>query len=247
MTDDPISTVFTVFKAARLIHKGLQPKITPSKDREYKDLIRLGMSSDAFREMVMAVAQGLSLTVVDISDRGIILSPEDLSSLFKMTLTEYRRELSGDDTDAKPGLIALVQVAIAATFFPSAESLDDDDWLSESKSLGDFENVLVGMCERVANAEDPEAVSPFLRQSGETMLAMPEIIPDAKKSTLKSRTGAIGIVVKHLEENRMLKRETTTEGETWFPTYRYQQLLRRRAGGGLFDICHRLAGEMEKG
>ncbi len=237
MTDD------AVFKAARLIFKGLQPKITPSKDREYKDLVQLGMSSDEFRSMVIAVAQGLSLSVVDISDRGIILSPEDLGSLFKMTLTEYRRELGGEDTDAKPGLIALVQVAIAATFFPSAESLDDDDWLSESKGVRDFDNVLAGMCEKVAREDDPELVPPFLRQSGEIVLNMPEIIPDAKKPTLKSRTGAIGIVVKHLEDNRMIKRENTSEGETWFPTYRYQQLLRRRAGGGLFDICHRLTGE----
>ena len=237
----------TVFKAARLIYMGLQPKITPSKDREYKDLIQLAMSSDKFRDMVQTVAQGLSLYVVDISERGIILSPEDLGSLFKMTLTEYRRELGGDDTDAKPGLIALVQVAIAATFFPTAESLDDDDWLSESKGVRNFDNVLVGMCEKVASEDDPEAVSPFLRQSGETVLTMPEIMPDAKKLTLKSRTGAIGIVVKHLEENRMVKRENTTEGETWFPTYRYQQLLRRRAGGGLFEICHRIASLQRAG
>ncbi len=231
-----------VFKAARLVYKGMHPKATPSKDREYKDLIHLSMSSDSFRDMVRAVAEGFSLIVVDISERGIILSPENLDSLFKMTLTEYRRELGGEDTDAKPGLIALVQVAIAATFFPTAESLDDDDWLSESKRLNDFDSVLVGMCEKIAGEDDPELVSPFLRQSGEMVLNMPGIIPDAKKSTLKARAGAVAIVVKHLEENRMLKRENTSEGDTFFPTYRYQQMLRRRAGGSLFEICHGLSG-----
>ncbi|MBT4287899.1 MAG: hypothetical protein HOD92_11220, partial [Deltaproteobacteria bacterium] len=151
-----------VYKSSRLVYKGLLPKANTEKDAEYKDLLKLCISDHDFVDAVNAVAEGLSLAVVDISERGgIILTPLSSESRFAMGLSEYRKELEGDsdpqdmDAKAKRGLIALTQVAIAATFFPTADDLDDDDYevLGKSAAIKDMNTVLMNMCDNIVSEE----------------------------------------------------------------------------------------------
>lgn len=243
-----------VLKSSQLIYKGLQPKASPEKDKEYKELLRLSLSSHEFTETLHSIAEGLSLVVVDISERGIILSPSSTESRFAMGITEYRKELEGDmeaekgDVVAKRGLIALAQVAIAATFFPTAGDLDDDDYesLGNSASIKDINDVLVSMCNRIITEEDQEVISPSVRKGATLILEMPDRLPKQKTNTLKSRFGMIAIVANHLDKTGLIKYLETSDGGGFFPTYRYQQLLRRRAAGRLFEICHQLAQPTEE-
>lgn len=240
-----------VLKASRLVYKGLQPRISPEKDPEYKELCRLCLSSREFSDTVDAIAEGLSLTVVYVSDRGIILTPSSTESRFAMGLTEYRKELEGDqDTEdreklTRRGLIALVQIAIAATFYPTAEALDDDDYdAGHSASLTDIHQVLVSMSERISKeTEDEELIAPSVLKASTVVLSLPEARPDGKIPTLKSRYGAIQIVLNQLVQSGLVHLQETSDGKRYNPMFRYQQLLRRRANGRLFEICHSLAEE----
>jgi len=235
-----------VYKSSRLVYKGLLPKANTEKDSEYKDLLKLCLSDHDFKDSVDAVAEGLMLAVVDISEQGIILTPLSSESRFAMGLSEYRKELEGDsdpqdmDAKAKRGLIALTQVAIAATFFPTAEDLDDDDYevLGKSAAIKDMNTVLMNMCDNIVSEEDQELIAPSLKMGAELIKALPETLPNAKVPTLKYRYGAITIIAKHLEKSGMLNQQKTSDGEVYFPTYKYQQLLKRRSVGRLFDLCH---------
>ncbi|MCP4296156.1 MAG: hypothetical protein GY786_11155 [Proteobacteria bacterium] len=144
---------------------------------------------------------------------------------------------------AKRGLIALAQVAIAATFFFFSENLDDDDYesLGNSASIKDINDVLVSMCQRITTEEDQEILSPSVRKGATLVLAMPDRLPKQKTNSLKSRFGMIAIVANHLDKTGLIKFLETSDGGGYFPTFRYQQLLRRRAAGRLFEICHQLA------
>jgi|GEM_PF-909177 len=246
-----------VLKSSQLIYKGMLPKATPERDKEYKELLRLSLSSNEFTQTVHDIAEGLSLVVVDISERGIILSPRSTESRFAMGIGDYRKELEGElesdqgDAVAKRGLMALVQVAVAATFFPTADNLDDDDFeaLSKSATAKDINDVLVAMCERIHQEQDQEVIAPSVRKGASMILAMPDLLPTQKTNTLKSRFGAIGIVTSHLDKTGLIKFLDTSDGGGYFPTYRYQQLLKRRAAGRLFEICHEFAqpGSQVKG
>ena len=244
-----------IYKASLLVYKGLQPKLSPEKDKDYRELLRLSLSSYEFADAVQSIAEGLSLTVVDTSDRGIILSPASTESRFAMGIGDYRKELSGDtdvqnkDAVSRRGLIALVQVAVAAVFFPTAAVLDEDDdeVLGKSAQIGDIDHVLTAMCRQVTEEEDQELISPSMRKGADLVLSMPEALPEGKIDTLRSRHGAIGIVTRHLDRVGLLKVQETNDGLNFFPTYRYQQLLRKRSVGRLFDLCHEFARQgMEK-
>lgn len=238
-----------IYKSSRLVYKGLLPKASVEKDSEYKDLLQKCLSSHEFNDTVVAVAEGLSLSVVDISERGIILTPMDTDSRFAMGLSEYRKELEGDsdpqdiNAQAKRGLIALTQVAIAATFFPTADDLDDDDYeaLGTSAAIKDMNSVLMNMSENIINEEDQELIAPSLKKGAELVFTLPETLPNAKTPTLKYRYGALTIIAKHLEKSGMLNLQKTSDGEVYFPTHKYQQLLKRRSVGRLFDLCHEYA------
>lgn len=240
-----------VLKASKLIYKGMQPKSTPAKDKEYKELIHLALASHEFMQNLQDIAEGLSLAIVDLSEQGLILSPASTESRFAMGLGDYRKELEGDvdtsDGDAlsRRGLVALVQVAIASAFFPTAEDLDDDDYeaLGKSATVKDINEILVAMCERIAKEEDQEIISPSVRRGSDMILGMPDVLPTQKTNTLKSRFGSINIVASHLDKTGLIKFQDNSEGGAWFPTWKYQQLLKRRASGRLFEICHEFARE----
>lgn len=238
-----------VYKASRLIYKGLQPRSYSEKDKEYAELLRLCLSSFEFTDHVKAIAEGMSLKVVDISEKGLILSPTSTDSRFAMGLSDYRKELEGEvdpeniEAQAKRGLIALIQVAIAATFFPTAEILDDDDYeaLGKSATLENFNEVLLKMCDNVIKEDDQELISASLQKGARWIKTLPDALPKGKTATFRSKFGAISIIANHLDKSGLLKYHKTSDADCYFPTYKYQQLLRRRAVGHLFDLCHQLA------
>lgn len=61
----------------------------------------------------------LGLRVVDALEHAIVLAPQGPESVFAATLTDLRRDLG----DMPRCALALIHVAIAATFFPTASVL----------------------------------------------------------------------------------------------------------------------------
>ncbi|MGN5478197.1 hypothetical protein ACTMU2_18015 [Cupriavidus basilensis] len=108
--------------AARLIAKGLQTRLVPANDKEYRDLLALYEAQPTFRELVQEIALGLSLSVLSGTSRGLVLMPADEESRFAFRLGDMRTALTLEEK----ALVVLVHTAIAAHFYPTGESLDDE-------------------------------------------------------------------------------------------------------------------------
>jgi len=233
-------------RAARLLYKGLHPRLHPQQDREYSELVRTWLADHRLRQTLEGVATGLELVVVDVSEQGLVLAPRTPESRFAMSLTDYRQSLAGDTQRLSRGALALVQIGIAATFFPTADRLDDlEGYEGESIRLQDIREVVIALCQRLAQAraEDPQAVPELLRPGWEYLSNLPVSLPEVQRASLSSLEGCIQIVLSHLKDEGLVQFEETAEGGFYFANRRYQVLLRRRAAGGLFDLCHRLAGQ----
>lgn len=111
-----------IFRAASLIQWGLQPRVRPIQNAEYRDLIREYLNRSDFRDIVAEMSDGLGLYVLNVSEHGIVLSPRE-ESVFWMRSSEFRPGNASSDVRLLDGL---VQITIAATVFPRARDLDDD-------------------------------------------------------------------------------------------------------------------------
>ena len=111
-----------IYRAARLIQWGLQPKLRPVQHGEYIELVREYMNRNEFREITSDIADGIGVEVLDVSEHGIILAPRE-ESVFLLKSSDFRPGSSKAEDRLLDGL---VQVTIAATIFPRARDLEDD-------------------------------------------------------------------------------------------------------------------------
>ena len=235
--------------AARLVYKGLSPRLHPQHDQEYRALIRKWLAEPAFREQAQAVAEGLELELLDVSENGLVLAPRDAESRFAMGLSEYRKSLVRDGHKLERGTIAVLQAGIAAAFFPTAAKLDDPDESVETVRLADIREVVLNLCHRIADLQpgDALAMPAVLRGAWDQLLALPVHQHDAKRASLSSLDGALRLVLGQLREQGLVQYEEGSDGGFYFPSRRYRLLLARHAAGGLFALCHRLAVGQEAG
>ena len=112
-----------VFRAASLIQWGLQPRMRPLQNAEYRELVREYMNRSEFRDIVAEMSDGLGLYVLNVSEHGIVLTPRE-GSVFWMRPSELRTGSSA--TTDRRLLDGIVQMTIAATVFPRARDLEDD-------------------------------------------------------------------------------------------------------------------------
>ncbi len=228
-----------VFKASRLIYKGINSKSNPLRDKEFKELLNLAFSSSEFLSIVESIADGMSLVIVDISEKGLIISPKNSESSFSMNIVDYRKELKSDGAEASIAIAALTQIAVALSLFPTDNELDEDESLLNcSTTIKDIYETLVKICTNITKEEDSYDIPIELKTVAELILELPVNIPTQTRPTFKSLNGSVSIIVSHLEDNGLLKFEESMTGGFYFPTYKYHKLLKRRGAGKLFDILH---------
>ncbi len=105
----------------RLVRYGLEPRLTPGRNADYAELVGRARNDSDFASALVAVAEGQGLSVLDIDPIiGITLAAEE-DSPYSVRLEHYARRENEDRL-----LHAFVQLAIAATAYPTAESLDAD-------------------------------------------------------------------------------------------------------------------------
>ncbi len=86
-----VGTLEQVTDAARVIAFGLRPKLIPSRDLSYAELVKRFAEDTAFRDLVEAVAEGLGMTVLGVSARtGIVFGPV-ADSAFEQKFDDYAR------------------------------------------------------------------------------------------------------------------------------------------------------------
>ena len=134
-------------KAVRLIYKGLSPRSSALRDSDYNYLLKHYGAHPNFKVLVDDLAQMLELKVLAVLENSIILTPDSQDSVFAATLTDWRSSLGEMHQTA----IALIHVAIAATFYPTAAALVDSvvDDVPLTVSAMRIAETLQDLCQRL--------------------------------------------------------------------------------------------------
>jgi hypothetical protein len=148
----------SVSHGGRLIQWGLRPLARPAQEAEYRELVERYFDDTTFRTTVRELANGLGLHVLDVSEHGVVLAPQE-GSIFQLRPAEFRPGSSKVDHRLLDGL---AQVAIAATVFPRARDLDEDpDIARPAVTVDEVESQLRHLCERLSDEArgepDPDA------------------------------------------------------------------------------------------
>ena len=226
-------------KAVLLLRKGLSPRSSALRgDHDYGQLLAHWRADPEFRVLVEDLAPMLDLRVVDVLDHAIVLAPLGPDSVFAATLTDLRPGLG----DMPRGALALIQIAIAATFFPTAAVLTgtQDDHAEVSASPLRVATVLREHCQRLEGeaSDDIDLEEAGLVEAWRELARMPDTKPDgSQRAALSSLAGMVKLVLNQLHEHGMVQTFDTAEGETYMPTPRYRLQVRELAANELFERC----------
>lgn len=230
----------TGYLASRLIACGLGAGRSLSRDPDYRHLVALwGANEDGFRTRVLEIASGLGLRVADVSPQfGIVLVPSSRHSPFASRTTDIRRRADAFST----GAIAIVQVAVAAAFFPTADLLADGSQPLPQR-VGDVLrvlNTLIARFEASGSSDDERQAAAWGQLS-----ALPERIDGARRASLSSREGIVAIVLADLAATGLLRETGDTAGPLYTATHRWRVQVRDASGHDLYRLCCRLRGASE--
>jgi hypothetical protein len=201
--------------------------MTPARSAEYADLVGQARNDSDFAGAVVATAHGQGLEVLEIDPLlGISLAATD-DSPFAMRLDDYSRGTNEDKI-----LHALVHLAIAATAYPTAESLDDDRL--QSVSVGEVADRVRHIATRLRDrigAGDPPEDEPQLEPLYRFLLRTPmtATTPD-ERAHVKTLTGAIKRALNFLVDQGMADALEGGASDTYRLRARYRIHVRDAAG-----------------
>lgn len=236
-------TVADVTDAARLVAFGMRPKLLPSRDLSYGELVKRFVTDPVFQEHVAAIAEGLGLTVLAVSARtGVVLGPTD-GSAFEQKFDEYaRRTLSGERPEAQRVLHGIAHLAIAAIAFPRPDDLAADTYVGRV-SVDQADSVVREACDMLASrasaadeATDPLEDAPQLEHVWRLYLRRKGATPtrDGRVNSFTTR-GIISKALRFLTEQGFLVRTSDEQGGTYRTTPRYQVQVRELAAQRAFE------------
>ncbi|MQA62979.1 MAG: hypothetical protein GEU86_16150 [Actinophytocola sp.] len=228
--------------AARLIACGLRPKQVPARDVGYADLVRRYREDSGFKQLTNAVAAGLGLMVLDVSQQaGAVLAATD-ESVFEIKMDSYARQSKiRERRETEKVMHGVIHLASAALGFPRPDDLANDTYVGRV-SVDQVEAVVREACrildERAATAEgndDPLSDAPELEQAWRAYARRPataatkdgRIAPDTTR-------GMITRALRFLSEQGFLVHVSTEGGGTYRTTPRYQVQVRELAADAAF-------------
>jgi hypothetical protein len=227
-----------VYLAGRLIQWGLRPKVIPFNEPDYRELIERFIDRPTFRATVRELAEGLGLSVLQVSDRGIFLGPQQ-DSVFAQKPSDFRGGRSSADSRLLDGL---VQIAIAATIYPRQQDLDED--ALEAKPPITCQEVDEGLRKLCAEfklraAENPDAATDDLQQGFQEAWRVYESRPAVRTTSQGSLTlnSTQGLIRRHLQElvvHGCFNVSGQEPHEQFRPTLRYQILVKELASTTLY-------------
>ena len=166
-----------------------------------------------------------------------MLAPQGPESVFAATLTDLRKDLG----EMPRGALALIHVAIAATFFPTAAVLTgmQEDRAEVSATPARIASLLREHCRRLEEeATDPDLEEAGLVDAWRELARLPETGPDGNlRAGLRSLAGMVKLVLNQLHEHGMVQTLETADGETYMATPRYRLQVRELAAHELFERC----------
>ena len=239
-----------VFRAASLIQWGLQPRMRPLQNADYRELVKEYMNRSEFRDVVAEMSDGLGLYVLNVSEHGIVLTPRE-GSVFWMRPSELRAGSSAA-TDRRL-LDGIVQVTIAATVFPRARDLEDDvNRPRPPVTVEEIDDTLRGICANLkkefANADpDMDDVRTGIYDAWrvyDATLAARET-KDGRESPATS-TRIIKYNLEKLKEYGCFSETRYAGKEAWQPTRRYNVLVQDIAASRVYDEVMRIQNKHGK-
>lgn len=230
-------TEASVRNASRLVYKALHKALSPVNDTQYRELLDLYRAEPKFATNVQEIAAGMELTVLDFSERGLIVVPTSRDSKFAVRIADIRTNLKPEQ---KAGLV-LAHVAIAAVFFPTTDGLEDDNYIPPPASVGEFRDSLHALARRLKDAGDGiEDVPPELIPGWECICALPSNVPNSQRATPSSVTGMVGLALTNMVSSGLARvdREAADESQvTYTATHRLRVQLRELTLRRLFELA----------
>lgn len=236
--------------AAKLVYKGLQPKLVPANDKEYRDLLALYEARPEFRVMVEDVAVGLELSALNVSSNGAVFVAASAESRFAFRLADLKLGVNSNPEDKQrlKAQTVLVHIAIAALFYATAEKLNDDAYAAPPVSEASTVDALKAICLEFANRAKAGTVSlpKELEPGWQSILAKPESPPEPLRKTANYLDGLVASVFKQLQENGLVRLDSEEESPRYTATWRYTVQLRELIVNTMFVAGRKaLAGEAQ--
>lgn len=227
----------TVRNAARLVYKALHTTLSPVNDAQYRELLDLYRAESKFAADVQEIAAGMELSILDFSERGLIIVPTSRESRFAVRIADIRTNLKAEQ---KAGLV-LAHIAIASVFFPTTDGLEDDNYIPPPASVAQFRDSLHALSRRLKDAGDNlQDVPPELAPGWDLICAMPSTVPSSQRAAPTSVTGLIGLALTHMVSGGLarLDRDATDEAlVTYTATHRLRIQLRELTLRRLFELA----------
>lgn len=234
---DRLDTLGAASDAGRLLSFGLRPRLRPVKDSDYARLIVRFKTEPAFEQLVRATATGQGLTVLDV-DRieGIVLAANDDDSPYRIRLADYVN-LPNSDVRLLHGFVHL---AIAATAYPTAAALEDDQRLASVSVQQVYERIrrIVDDQKQAAGRTDPPEDDPELEPLWRLIgrLRAADTTPDGR-DTPYNIVGAIRKALRWLDDNGLAE-PVKGESDMWRLRDRYR-LQVQAAAADTVDVIRR--------
>lgn len=214
--------------AARLLGFAMRPRLAAGADADYGNLCRDYRVDSSFREIVDAVATGLDLQILAVTDYGLIISP-DAGSVFEYRLSDFARR----NWDSRQRtLTGLALAGVAASCYPRDEDLEAD--ITVRRNLLQIDGLITEVCQGFVEAGDGTAVNDD-EPVWQAWLATPQTRQLARGGyAADCRLGIVQALCVALEEQGFAKRTTTAN--TFQFTDRFRIQIRDSAGHDLLDV-----------
>lgn len=229
-------------QAGRLVAFGLQPKQRADRDATYRQLVRRFLEDDVFAGSVRAFADGMGLTILEVSKLDGIILVAGPGSVFETRMDDYAKYIAANERrDRQKVLHGIAHLAIAALSFPRADDLANDIYFGRV-SVEQVDLVVRETCrlldERAVRAEDdvePLVEDSELERAWRAYLRRPEVASTTdNRANAGSTRQIIRRALKYLAERGLMTQTGEEADEVYRPTHRYQVQVRELASHAAF-------------
>lgn len=213
-------------QAAQLVAFGLRQKLRPIEEPDYLELVRRFRQQDSFARAVRAVADGMELDVLDVTEAaGIVLGARD-GSPFSLRLEDYYKRAKENQVRRRV-LHGLAQLAIAASCFPRPDDLEDPEH-APRVAVNEVDEYVRDLCRRLdekhaGESLDAPADEPELERAWRMYARQPEAVATGD---MRAHEGATRQVITKafdaLIEHGLMRRVNDELGGTYQPTPAYR-------------------------
>jgi hypothetical protein len=170
-----------VADAARLLGFACRPRAYAGREAGYAELLNRYRTDEEFHDVFEAMASGLDLRVLELTDRALLVGAE-LESPLAFRLSEYRK---GDELDRRV-IRGLIVLGIAAYCFPTQRSLEDTGLPHlTAREVDDF---LRAACEELRKRPPESDDEPGLDLAWRLYLRQPEVKGTDRRRRSQSAT-----------------------------------------------------------